>query len=498
MNNVYRHSTTTKKVNMKHKAPTPDSSRIVVRSTFTARLCADFRKECIANDSTTNTTGSGRRNVQELIVKRKRMDALLAGTIQDIMNSQNEWKMVELNGSSQWALRLMETLFKLQRVDKLVLLEPSEAVLLCLSGLLENRSMARVDHVVLRAASITRAIATELARGIEGVSICNNNTNNTNDNDSDRRISQIEFCDCVFASLGSVKQIANGVSKNPNITKLSFCGCHLEDHEVTLLMKSLEHHPSLMHLDLSVNFCQADGMETLATVLLGSSITPLHTLLLPCQDVWDNRDYYIHLASAISNPHCTLHHLNLSSNFLNDDHFIWLVLALRDNHLLQVLNLHDNLITDVGMMTFAKTLHQLDALQEIVLTKNRYTHQGIKAVLDVLVHNTRLTELCVDHIRNNYGDNHPNDNGTDTTTTTTRNENEIIWNYYLALNRGGRYCKSHPNVPLGLWPHILAKANEAIIKDKDPLLQNWMASSRSITTADIIFDLLQGPALLER
>lgn len=208
------------------------------------------------------------------------------------------------------------------------------------------------------------------------------------------------------------------------------------------------------------NFCQSQGTEAVAKLLLSSS-SSLRQLDLSCQDVWDDRSYFCHIASALANKNgCGLETLDISSNFLKDEHLEWLLQALQHNRTLRRVVLRNNAITNDGMAILSKFLPQL-SLTTLDLTNNHYTHVES---LD-LASNTSLWQLQVDP------------------PLTAR----LL--YYLALNQGGRQCKLPNEIPLSVWPLLLARSNHYL---------NLEQRDAGISTADIIFDLLHGPALLER
>ena len=122
-------------------------------------------------------------------------------------------------------------------------------------------------------------------------------------------------------------------------------------------------------------------------------------------------------------------------------------------------------------------------LEEIDLTRNRYSAQGVLTLIEPLRHaNTQLTSLSVDW------DEEYSDQG--------EMEGYLLLRYFIALNRAGRYCKlsfssgdSRGDVPAGLWPHILEQSQRTLTMNDE---------TKGIRCPDIVYDLLRGPALLDR
>jgi hypothetical protein len=216
-------------------------------------------------------------------------------------------------------------------------------------------------------------------------------------------------------------------------------------------------------LDLSVNFSQTHGTQAIAAMLV--SPVPLKRLDISCQDVWDNRDYFIYICDALSNPKCRLEVLDIHSNFLQDSHLEWFLQGLQSNQTLEKVVLCDNLITDVGMANLSGSLPKLSSsFQSLGISNNSYSVEAIRALELGLSNNVFLRELKVD-------------------SPTT------ILSYFLALNHGGRFLKLPNKIGVTLWPSILERTNHCLSAEH---------SSFGICSADIIFDLLHGPALFDQ
>ena len=387
-----------------------------------------------------------------MIVQRKRLGALLAGTLQDVFASQTIWEHVELNASSKWSLRLLEVLSTRQHVQSLIVNEPSELVLEFMASWLRNQqsTCARVDHLAIRSGTLLQPLALVLGEGLSS-EFCT--------------VVSLEIGEVSFDSWDTVQGLARGLAGHRHLEKAAFQSCHLEDVEVAAIVQALEHHPSLAELRLSINYCQEEGTLALYRLLKSPSAS-LRILDVSYQDNWDDRQYFAHYASALSDPLCPLKELNLASNFVDDEQFRSLIEALRTNTQLKSLNLRDNRITDIGLRCLLQVLPELSALKKLDISNNRYGRQACQDVQQALCAQTTLTSLSIDHSQKCVG---------------------IA--YYLALNRAGRYCKSAPRVPLGVWPLILERCRQVLTLDD---------REAGISHADILFDLVRGPALLER
>ncbi len=422
----------------------PVLEKIVIKeSGYSPIICSELRRQMV--------TRKGLAAPTKIVIQRKQLDALLVGTLQDIIGLQNHWELVELNASSKLSLHLLDVLSRRKRVRTLIVKDPCQPVLEFLAGWFGNQHLtyASLDHVAIRSATILSKTAEALGEGL-GNDLC--------------RITHLELSDVSFPSLVVVHSIANGLAKHQRLEKLSLKSCHLDDSELTILLRALQHHDNLKELCLSMNYCQQEGTSSLEQILT-SSTASLQKLDVSCQDTWDDRQYYFHYCNALSHPCCTIRELDLASNFVEDKQFIGLIQALRTNTRLESLNLRDNRITDSGMNHLVQMLPHL-ALKALNVSNNQYGRQVVMDLGDVMATQTSIRQLSVDHER--YCP-------------------SII--FYLALNGNGRYCKSVSGVPLGLWPLILERCQYTLTS---------IEFSVGITEVDILFDLVHGPALLER
>lgn len=426
--------------------PCPD--KLVVRETgHSSRICDELRRQALGK--------VGRPS--QVLVQRKRLDALLAGTLQDIFTSHMTWEHGELNASSKWSLRLLEVLSTRKQVRSLIVKEPSELVLEFLGSWLQNQQSkcATMDHLSIRSGILPSSSALALSQGLKS---------------KECTVTSLEILNISFVP-EAVQAMGTGLSQHGRMEKISFQSCHLEDAEVALLVRALKAHSSLIELNLSHNYCQEKAAVELCQ-LLTCPTASLLVLDISNQDNWDDRHYFSHYAKALANPTCPLRELNVASNFVNDEQFCRLVDALKTNTCLEVLNLQDNRIADIGIKYLVQALPNTAKLKQLDISRNRYGRGVLKDLQDILAVQTSLARLGMD-----------------------RKDVVPRISYYLALNRAGRYCKSAQGVPLGLWPLILehGRLSAGLQPSSDDDLE-----SPTIGEADILFELLRGPALLER
>jgi hypothetical protein len=389
-------------------------------------------------------------SIQRLIIRRREIDAVMSGAIQDLLASRNTWKLIELTTTSRAVQRLLNALRYVREVHRLVVIQPTDGIvsLLGTTVLGNTHDYARVDALSLINGSISMGQAFPLKEGLTSP-LC--------------ALKSLRLTKCSFEDAEAIREVSLGLRNCRTLEQLSLCQCHLEDNEIAIIVSQLYHHPSLESLDLSVNYCQLEGTKALAALLV--SPVPLKRLDMSCQDVWDDRDYFIHLCNALKNPNCCLEVFDSHSNFFTDIQMHWLIQGLEENKSLKEVLLCDNSITDDGMTRLSKSIPLLSpSLHTLEIANNSYTMAGIKVLESGMARNYSLMNLKLD-------------------------DSTLLLEYYLALNNGGRCLKLTNTVGLSVWPLILERT--------DRCLSYEQLCSR-IGPQDIIFDLLQGPALLDR
>jgi hypothetical protein len=279
-------------------------------------------------------------------------------------------------------------------------------------------------------------------------------------------ITKLNLYGSAIESLDAIGALAEGLSRNRHLQHLDISYCQLRDEGVSLLVEQLVHHPTLLNLDLSGNYCRSESMACIVKLLLQEDHPLLHLNLTNQHAGEFGGSFDITMLGLAMRSNCSLESLDLSFNMLYDDDMPNLVVALTKNTTLKLLNLMSNQLTTKGISTIAKYLSRWKGLQKLIVACNRFGEEGARSLLDGLQENTELTHLGMPR---------------------GFSVSEDI-SHLLSLNQGGRKLllqKEH--VPLGLWPLVLARVNE----------KNQCISLLT-TRATVVFYLLQGPALFGR
>eukprot|EP00980_Cylindrotheca_fusiformis_P020949 scaffold7970_cov118-Cylindrotheca_fusiformis.AAC.5 len=377
----------------------------------------------VGNGSTTSVTANlqaamNESRIQRLIIRRRKINALVSGAIQDLLASRTTWKLIELTTTSRAVQRILNALRYVREVNRLVIIQPTDGIISLLGTTLlrKTEEFARVEALSLIDGSLSLDQAYPLK---EGLSQCS--------------LKSLRLTKCSFDNAEAMKEVSFGLRNCRTLEHLSLCQCHLEDDEIAVIIGQLIDHPSLESLDLSVNYCQLEGTKSLAALLVSSA--PIKHLDISCQDVWDGRDYFVHLANALKNPNCELSIFDSHSNFLTDVQMKWLIEGIEQNRCLKELLLCDNSITDDGMNLLSKAIPVLSpSLKTVDISNNSYTHAGIKALEEGMARNTSIMNLKLD-------------------------DSTLLLEYYLALNNGGRCLKLTNSVGLSVWPLILERTD---------------------------------------
>jgi hypothetical protein len=272
----------------------------------------------------------------------------------------------------------------------------------------------------------------------------------------------LDYSKCVFEDEGSFATLMAGISLHQSLRTLHLEACFLEDAQIEQLF-SHGLPNCIQEIYMGVNFLQSRGTRALAT-LLQSNTHPIQKLDMSRQDVWDDRSYFYLLIDALE-VNTTLVSLDVSSNFLDDSHLRLLAKALAKNSTLQELNIGGNSFdSSEGMASFSERMPFMNGLQCLRMTNTRLTNNLLESLVQGMKGNFTLQKLVLDNT-----------------------EHELI-TLYLTLNRGGRILKKSDNtVPRGVWSLVLARTRKLVSESDDP-----------ISAADVIYDLLHGPVLLQR
>ena len=443
-----------------------DKNRLVIRDGIATAIICDKIQSMISNRR------GRKQSLRGVVIGRKKLDLVLVGILQDLLSSQDSWREIELyiyddERKNKRILRLLQALFMNMInssggfIERLILFRPTQSIISWLGGIALKRQEQRpptiktIHALSIRNATITPVIATSLSEGLKSPRCT---------------LKKLDFSNSNFSGSEASSILGIALKACPSIEELCLSYCHLEDEEIYNLLWPLTQDDdrnatsNLTSLILDGNFCQEQG--TIAVSRLLSTLTRLN---LSNQNVWDNREYLTPLFQALtSKAKCTLAELDVSANFLQDNHLELLLQVLEENDgILKHINLTNNRITDDGIKTFSTRLPNLK-IKSMNLGQNSFTK--IQCLQQGMEQNVYITDLVLD------------------INLTT------LLLYYLALNKGGRKTKQleeTDRLPLSIWPLILERCSSVCCFTED-LIDN------GIRPEDIVFDLLHGPVLLER
>ena len=214
------------------------------------------------------------------------------------------------------------------------------------------------------------------------------NSNDDDDgdkNDDSRRSSNKEDTTTITASSSFSTKRRNHhcdpQQQQHKLRELCISDCHLEDTEIEEIVEALipvigkQRHglrtyhnlsPSVMldSLDLSNNYCQADGIKAISK-LIGFGF--LRHLNLSNQDCWDDRSYMMPLWDAIlrghngvDGPFSSLETLDLSDNFLHDGN-------------MKELFQHECVLSPSSSLSSSNVRRTSNCLRKLILRGNNFT-----------------------------------------------------------------------------------------------------------------------------
>jgi hypothetical protein len=270
--------------------------------------------------------------------------------------------------------------------------------------------------------------------------------------------------------LDSFSILAGGLQENKCLQNLKLRSLGLGDQHVSQILSAMSRHPSLISLDLSFNHC----IESNHIAGFLEAQTNLQELYFGYQNVWQAPKFDIgQLAEALT-TNSTLTVLSLSRNKLNDDDAILLAVALGNNSTLEYLDLKENKIGDVGACAIASMAAKIGSgLKSLSLVNNPFGELGVSDFLKAVLKKTNLMQIQLPRI-----------------------DCPLAEQVQLcaALNRGGRkFLYEYPT--LALWPLILERVNVLDWEDNRSDLSE--EDSPSTYQLDVLYNLLQGPALFE-
>jgi Ran GTPase-activating protein (RanGAP) involved in mRNA processing and transport len=347
----------------------------------------------------------------------------------------------------------------------------------------------------------------------------------------------------------AVPPLSFALKLNGHLQTLSLDGCGLSDEHIASILTALQHHPSLHTLSLQQNSCHTLGMAAIAALLHLDQLKDLDLSYLTRQkatkkvepvpsppqqeevvvedDTKDANDndaddeskdtaqdetkVDVQPKKAASKPessngdaqeqddddskqavrNTSLQVLQLAGNNLNDAYLSTLLPIFGKSSQLQELNLFGNRITDRGVLqALINKLPLLNHLESLWLGHNSLTATSAKLLAEAMHTNYNLMDVNLRTLAI-MGRNHNHNTIQEERMDAYQDELD----YYCRLNRGGRRIFGSSNeIPLGLWPLVLERANRIY----------WGASTGNTDThnqekashaADVVYCLLHGPML---
>jgi hypothetical protein len=277
-----------------------------------------------------------------------------------------------------------------------------------------------------------------------------------------------ELCmDRVEFEDGAITELASGLKHNSSLCMLNVDECDIGDAELAVLIDAVESHPSLKTLSLWQNRGQKHALVALGKVLASRSCQ-VEELDFSGQDRLTG---WLGILAQGLQWNESLTHLDLPKNGLLD----------RD-------------IDDLGQILATCKLRTLN------LSRNEITHSGFVTLTQNIPKSLKRFDFSVNHFGQEEAACH---------TLTLFEEHQQLWDdgfkwnnskspihqkiqHFKDLNRCGArrvLMAGAGAIPLSIWPIVLARANtvlEGSISDSDE------------RTPNVIFQLLQGPALMQR
>lgn len=282
------------------------------------------------------------------------------------------------------------------------------------------------------------------------------------------------------ATGGFCSRLSNQTHNMAGLKRLDLFSCDLQDMVVAAIVKSLDGHPNLEHLELGKNQCSAASLIAVGT-LLGSHKTKLKYLNLSLQDSSKNIPFFeiSHMTGGLG-LNSSLESLIMRGNQLSFNGMKNLVTCLSQNTTLEHLWMKDCELGNAAMDLFVAHLPDMKGLRRVWL--NGFQSTGIagrKKTIEAL--ETALeTNVILDSIHLPFG---------------YDDYRSSKVNVLLDLNRGGRRLLQASNNEFShtLWPLVLERVNRMHLSGSNNSKEMELKSRR----ANIMYSLLRGRVLLE-
>ena len=274
-------------------------------------------------------------------------------------------------------------------------------------------------------------------------------------------------------------QLSNQTHNMAGLKRLDLFSCDLQDAVVAAIVKSLNGHPNLEHLELGKNQCSTASLIAIGT-LLGSRKTNLKYLSLALQDSRKNIPFFeiSHMTGGLG-LNSSLESLMVRGNQLSFNGMKSLVTCLSKNTTLEELMMTDCELGNDSFEYFVTHLHDMKGLRRVWL--NGFQSTGIagrKKMINAL--ETALqTNVILEAIHMPFG----------------YDAYGSKVNDLLDLNRGGRRLLQASNNEFShtLWPLVLERVNRVHLPGSHRSKEMELANRK----ANIMYSLLRGRVLLE-
>lgn len=329
-----------------------------------------------------------------------------------------------------------------------------------------------------------------------------------------RSIRQLSFQHCTFQDMRAWKIIVEGLLEMQHLQALQFHVCSLTCSHLVQLEQALgSSTPALKCLDLSGNFfISSEAVESMSSWLANENcrLQRFDFAAVWCRPMRGGVDLFP-LFHALSSTNSLLKRLKLSYYDLQDADLCALAQVLRsDSSVLTHLDLSGNgIFSWHGMADLSAALAVNTSLTTLDLSHNKLGVDTIDKLSEALCHNKCLRTLHLqgnDAFRTIAGAKAlaaavRESPGLDRVETSRSDppwsdlyDRELAWSTHL--NWGGRRLleDQYAQVPLGLWPLLLARINQNRSHNKKETCHH---DRRNIPS--VLFYLLnRGPVLFER
>jgi len=336
-------------------------------------------------------------------------------------------------------------------------------------------------------------------------------------------LQHLDLSGSYFSKL-AIGSISRALSANSTLQSIKFGGCNLDDQSLLQILKSVKEHPTLTKLDLSQNFL-AKSASTKAvdaiTELLKSNDSKLESLDLSKQQSPGPLTVASDSGISMEQREMEERHKIAFENALN---------ALSRNESLQRIDLSGNSGCFMDM-------ENVKALTSCLATNSALCHVDVSSCHLNPAGICHLAQKCIPRCSKKLKSLILFDSETRDSNSMKTNEwsdaflalkrglqfNSTLESlgelddtgiefelrsslqYLMNENRGGRRALQSDDLPIVMWPDILARAGRIEYnifcqddESDDDRNKEDQVDFSSVTSASVIFALLHGPAMLEQ